>query len=949
MNIIKPLQLMYKQTVIEQDRRFHCVISPAIGFRLSSGEAVLEMDAMSESIEAMGDSPLPDPGMPKPKAEFLVSGKYYAPGGEPVTGGEVRVVLGHQSKSLYVFGDREWVMGVPSEAEKMTEMPLEYSRAYGGANYPANPVGIGYDELRLPNIEHPDHLLTSAKASVPPAGLSVMDVRSEQRLKYQGTYDENYLQQYYPGYPADFDWHSFLCAAQDQWSNDYYAGNESFELHNLHPEKPLIAGRLPGYRARCFLEKEKGDSLREVSLNLDTVWFFPEKDLGMLIWRGGLDVEDDEADDLYRVMVAYEQGRDPARELEHYHQALQQIARDDDATIRQMSTLALIPEGERSAMQLLQEKTGDVDDSAFGKNLDAKAEAVSEMATSKVEEALQEMKAGIPQNDEVKLDQIDSVEDLLKKSGTESTDADVIALHQKLEKILPGITKGDPKKINFDDFSFDKIDAIMQEIEKLIDKKKEDSIQQVDKVKLELQQALESELQDMASQTDEELAKTRQTLEQIEALENPPPAPLPRIDSSAIIKELDKLTPQTMEAMQNLQTLKAMGQADESTAQLEEMIRNSLNDQDSEREQGLIEVEREFREMYLETAHFQPQGESPHAVTLEQRRQEFMDCWERKASLKGQDWSCLDLSDLQLDGIDLSDCYLEQVNFTGSSLRNANFSHAILARATLNHADCSSSDFSAANIGAVSAIDARFNECILDQAKLSKGNFRGAQFRQAQLQEVETLEVNLSGCDFSQARMAEFMFLKLQLENARFKTADLGKASFMQCELQHCDFSDAKLSHSIWADTGLQQCGFDRANMDSACFAATEPEQTPLQDVHFVDSCLDKANFQGIAMPHADLSGASLKQCNFSSADLTAANMKGAKANQTLFRKAKMTHAKMEGIDLCEGSMAKAQLSGASLVGANLFSVDFLRSTVGDTLFDASNLDNTIIQDWTPS
>ena len=949
MNIIKPLQLMCKQTVIEQDRRFHCVISPSLGFRLSSGEALLEMDAMSESIEAMGDSPLPDPGMPKPRAEFLVSGKYYAPGGVPVNGGEVRVRLGQQSKSLYVFGDREWVMGVPSEAEKITEMPLDYSRAYGGANYPANPVGIGFDEQRLPNIEHPDHLLTSPTAIVPPAGLSVMDVRSEQRLRYQGTYDENYLQQYYPGYPADFDWHSFLCAAEDQWLSGYYNGGESFELHNLHPDKSVIEGRLPAYRTRCFVEKIKGDRLQEISLNLDTVWFFPEKDLGLLIWRGGLDVEDDEADDLHQIMVAYEHGRDPTRHLDHYQQAFEKMLQDDDVMIRQMSSLDLIPEGEKCAMKMLQEKAGDADDSAFGKNLDAKADAASEMVTARVEEALQEMKAGTPENNEIKLDQIDSVEDMLKKSGAKTTDKDLIELNQRLEKILPGITRGDPKKIRFDDFSFDKIDAIMLEIDKLMDKKKDDSLQQMEKVKQEFQQALDTQMQDMANSTDEELAKTQQMLDQIEALENPPPSPLPRIDSCAIIKELDKLTPQTMEAMQNLQTLKAMGQADESTAQLEEMIRNSLDDQGKEREQSLIEVECEFREMYRETAHFQPQGEPPHTVSLEKRRQQFLDLWARKASLQGRDWSCLDLSGLQLDGIDLSDCYLEQVDFTGSSLRDACFSHAILARAILDHTDLSGSDLSAANIGAVSAIDARFNNCVMNQAKLSKGNFRGAQFRQTRLVEVETLEINISGCDFSQANMAEFMFLKLQMENTKFQSANLEKANFMQCDLQNCDFSDALLDHSVWADSTLQQCSFDRAGMTSACFAATEPAQTPLQDASFIDACLDKANFQGIVMPNADLSGASLKQCNFSSADLTASNMKGAIANQTLFRKAKMTHANMEGINLCEGSMAKAQLSGASLIGANLYSVDFLRSTVGETLFDASNLDNTIMQDWTPS
>jgi len=949
MNIIKPLQIISKQTVFEQDHHFHCVFSLSIGFRLSSGEVLLEMDAMSESIAAMGSTPIPDTGMPKPQAEYLVSGKYFSPGSEPVHGGEVKVVLGEKSKSLYVFGDREWVLGVPSEAETITEMPIDYTRAYGGANYTANPVGIGFQEERLPNIENPDSILTSPKASVQPAGLGVMDLRSDQRQRYQGTYDENYLHKYYPGYPADFDWHSFMCAAQDQWSTDYFSGNEHFELHNLHPQNSLISGRLPDYRARCFIAREKGAGLEELGLNLDTVWFFPEMDLGMLIWRTGLEVFDDEADDIHQVLAAYEHGRDQPRDKAHYQRTYEQLSTDNDALIKQMSTLALIPEREKCAMQLLQDKVFEsAEESEFSKNLQAKAESTSEMVTAKIEEALKEMKTSTPESDQFELDKIDSVEEMLKKTDSSPTDKDVIELNEKLEKILPGITSGDPKKIQFDDFSFDKIDAIMLEIEKLMDKKKDDGLQQVEKVKQELQQAVESELQDMASSTDEELAKTQQTLDQIESLENPPPAPLPRIDSSAIINELDKLTPQTMEAMQNLQTLKAMGQADESTEQLEEMIRNSMNDQCSEREQSLIEVEQEFREMYRETAHFLPCGEPPHQVSLKQRRQAFVDAWGNKASLSGQDWSCLDLSGLKLDGIDLSDCYLEQVDFTGTSLRNANLSKAILARARLDHADFSGSDLSSANIGAVSAIDTRFNACSLKNAKLSKGNFRGAQFKKAQLQEVESLEIKLSGCDFSRANLGEFMFLKLPLENTNFTAAELAKASFMQCHLKDCNFTEAQLAHTIWAESAMDHCAFDRADLTSACFAATEPEQTQLQNIRFVEACLDKANFQGMQMKGADLSSASLKQCNFSAANLTAANLSNAVANQTLFRKAVLTHAKMEHINLCEGSMAKAQLSGASLVGANLFSVDFLRATVGDTLFNESNLDNTIIQDWTP-
>ena len=126
---------MGEQTVIEQDNRFHLVVSASLGFRLSSGTTLLEMDTMSESIAAMGINPVPDFGMPKPKAEYLLSGRYFAPGGVAVRGGEVKVEFAGLTKSLYVFGDRNWEMGVPSQAELFSEMPLDYARAFGGASY----------------------------------------------------------------------------------------------------------------------------------------------------------------------------------------------------------------------------------------------------------------------------------------------------------------------------------------------------------------------------------------------------------------------------------------------------------------------------------------------------------------------------------------------------------------------------------------------------------------------------------------------------------------------------------------------------------------------------------------------------------------------------------------------------------------------------------------------
>ncbi len=950
MNIIKPLQLMGKQAIVEQDGRFHLVVSASLGFRLSSGSVLLETDAMSESIGAMGSNPIPDIGMPKPRAEYLVSGSFHAPGGEAVRGGEVKVEFGSQNKTLYVFGDRSWEMGLPTQAQMITEMPLDYSRAFGGGDYPKNPVGIGYKQEQLPNLENPDQLLTSANVSIEPAGLGALDLAAEQKRRFQGTYDDRYAEQYYPGYPADFDWHYFMCAAQDQWSQDFYLGDESFALHNLHPDQPLISGSLPGYVARCFARLADRPDLREINLNLDTVWFFPAADLGLQIWRGGIDVADDEADSVKHLMLAYENRGDAPRDKPHYQAAFAGLSASDDPLLAQLSSGDLIPDDEKCAMQIMQDQTlQNTGASEFEKNLDAKAKIVAAMTAEKVAEANEQVSAGLPGNTPAQSQELLDLQNHLKNNPLPETDADVVELNKGLEKILPGITAGDPKKIQLKGFTFDKIDAIMLEIEKFQQKKQAFALEQVEKAKQEMRHNLDKETRGMNSELDEVTRKNQETLSQLDQMENPPPAPLPRIDAAAISAEMDQLAPQTVEAMQNMQNIKAMGGDEETIRQLESVIRQSTIEQGQATRDRMLEIESEFKLMYRETAHFQEQGVSPHKVSVQERRQQFLDATRSGQSVSGQDWSCIDLSGLQLDGIDLSDAYLEQVDLGAASLRNANLSGAILARAKLDGADFTGSNFENSNIGAVSARGSDFTGCVFGSAKLSRGNFAAARFGNAVLDSVEILEIGIDNADFSEARLDGLQFIELEMKGASFVAAQLPSAAFLQCRLSQCDFSSASLQTSTWADCSLGECRFDRADMTGACFAGTDPEANRLEQVSFKGACLDKANFQGIDMQRADLSSTSMINGNFSSANLSGANLSGAIAHYALFRKATLTHAVLGKIDLRQGSLAKAHLSGADIRGANLYSVDFLRSTMGETLFDGSNLDNTIIQHWRPS
>ncbi len=139
-----------------------------------------------------------DTALIKPKADLVVVGTAYAPGGEPAPAFDVSVTFGSLVRTLRIFGPRRAVYRKPvretkketvyspplfTEPTPVRRVPMSYTNAYGGvARYrlpdsdevleipcPCNPFGKGYcvqnspeglDGLELPLIEDPSALLT---------------------------------------------------------------------------------------------------------------------------------------------------------------------------------------------------------------------------------------------------------------------------------------------------------------------------------------------------------------------------------------------------------------------------------------------------------------------------------------------------------------------------------------------------------------------------------------------------------------------------------------------------------------------------------------------------------------------------------------------------------------------------------------------------------------------
>lgn len=988
-SISRPLQLGFNQQVLEHGRKFYYIVSVIMGINLDSGEPLLEFDFLRDSLECMGDMAMLDMGMPKPRAEVLVTGKCFAPPDEKIHAQKVRIKIGSIEKSLFVFGDRFWkraggLMKVITEPLPFREMDISYQNAFGGTGFKKNPLGKGFSPMKekdgnsshpLPNIEDPKHLIGSPRDKPEPAGFSSLDVSWPQRAKFQGTYGKDYKRKYFPGYPPDFNWHNFLCAPQDQWSESYFKGNEPFEITHMHPHKPFISGTLPGFYARCFLNQvidNNTEEFVELPLNLDTIWLFPEKTLGLLIWRKGIEVTDDEAAQVKNLMLAYEDQSDEPRSFEHYRQAFEKRRDSDDSLLDSLNTEDLIPPGHKSAMELLLDMSESGEESELGKNLDAKAESMQKMADEKLEAALQQSEATLASVEMpgIATEKFPGGENLdlkkyVKDAADTKPDPDVEELNRKLEALMPGITGSDSNNLKLKEFSFDKIEKVMDIIRAFSDKKEKEAKNITEKEIINAKEQIKEQISSTKNslgkmspeKQDEVLKPLEESLQMLEDLdlEQSANAPLPRLNAEEIIEKISGITPeispQIMETMQHLQSMRALGYEDENTRNLEKQIQELMitnEKQMKEAEKSIRESEVAFKENYLTVAHFMENGLAPHKEPLETVRQLFLAAQANGKGVAGGDWACIDLSGLDLSGIDLSDTFLEQVNFTETKLKGANLNRAILARANLEKADLSGADLTEANLGGVNAFKTNFKNARLKAAKLSKGNFTQADFSEARLEDVETLEIIVDGADFTQAIMPGIKFLESGFSGTTFTYAELASSIFLNCTIADADFSHAVMKNCIFAEVPLENVCFNSADLTSTCFVSSEPENCEIRNVQFRRAILDSCNFQNMIMPHADMRGASMEFANFSGADLSHADLSLANAKQAFFRKACLNGATLHNIDLMFGALGKANLVNASFLGANLYQADFLRATITNTDFGACNLDATIIEHWRP-
>ncbi len=694
----------------------------------------------------------------KPRADLLLHATAHSPNGVPSAEIKVGFGVGDRLKQLAIVGDRQWLRGATgwynSDPLPFSEMQLCYERALGGVDDGNNPVGKGRSSADLPNIEFLDHRVTSPDSPLPPAGFGPLHCEWDQRKSLAGTYELDYAEAMWPLFPKDFDSAYFNSAPRDQQVEGYLHGDEALVFYNLHPEHAEYHSALPGLRARCFVEMEPEagaqEGLRELKLNLDTLWVDMHSERLMLIWRGpAMLVESPKLKMFRSIFVLTEPLDEPEFGIDHYHEKMKALVAAEDAEFD------------------IDERVSDIDSEldAMTSQMDAEiAESELEMQHLEAEtEAVEKKHLSLVR------EQLGADEDLLDKAL--ALDPAIGLPENKAAGQLTELRAEDPKlAAEFEALQFESRNA------------------------------------------DAEMAAMDAEVEELEAefIERSPLTRAAVIVAARDKKELKEINLSNLDLSKlDLQGLRAIDcrfhNTDFTDSNLSKtvLVESSFKGSiftganlthatlDEARFSGAECTKTIFRESSLNGSDFS-------GVNLSGN--DFSNAVGDYANFAGAQLTAAKFVGARLPRGDFEDCNLEGADFSGSDLGDADFSGVHAKYVNFSDANLDGlrtggcSDFSAANFQRVSATGSNWEECVLAKSDFLQANFDWAQFGDADMRQ----------CNFD----------RVSAISASFEGADLRGGWFGNANLMRCSFERTRLGESKVVGSNLYESGFLNATID---------------------------------------------------------------------------------------------------------------------------------------
>ena len=239
----------------------------------------------------------------KPATDIIMLGHACAPEQKEVHQLDVGLSVGKISKTVRVFGDRQWKAGCITPPQSFKTMALVYENAYGGIHIAdgklvgaetRNPVGRGFAGHRkraemngesLPNLEDPQQLIHEPTDQPTPACFGFCAPNWQPRIAYAGTYDEAWQKARTPYLPLDFDKRFLNMAHPELIYPGYLQGDEPVAITHMHPGGEL---RFDLPRIKLVTRVAVAGRVEERDLLLETLILEPNQLKLSMVWRAAV-------------------------------------------------------------------------------------------------------------------------------------------------------------------------------------------------------------------------------------------------------------------------------------------------------------------------------------------------------------------------------------------------------------------------------------------------------------------------------------------------------------------------------------------------------------------------------------------------------------------------------------------------------------------------------------
>lgn len=794
-----------------------------------------------------------DEAMPKATGELVLSAR--AHGGER-TAMSVCAQLDGIDKTVYVVGDRYWTGQQPSAPRPIGAMPLTWTRAFGGEGYGLNPQGKGavvidvegHPLQPLPNLESPEGAVSSPNDEPAPVAFSGFDVGAPQRMQHAGTYDQRWLAQRAPGFPDDFDFRFFNVAPVDQRIDGFFSGNETFVLEGMHPQRARIEGRLPAQRARAFVTFGEQDSkdLIEVPLRLDTVHLFPDELSGVVIYRGTVEVSEDDADDVSNLMVAAEH-LDRPKALNHYTDVFGRRTDKKRAAVEIVRDRDLLPERD-DAPPIEAEKFHDMDEllaneGRLAANQRRNAQKQLDQARAKLRAAgIDPDEHGVPAELPAPAppprteDLPDVLDEQMNALETARKDAET----QRAEAMTKARKMCEEQGLDFD-----------QLVERERAKQGGPPKLSADETLANMRQQIE-----MATNAGMDLPELRAQLAD-------PKFRTKLAEAEAGARLAYRLTAHEIPAAPAL--------PDSDAQTLGTQLRAAIDAGESVRD-------RDFTGADLTGASLA--GADLTGVFLE------------GAKLVGADLTGANLTAAVLARADLSDAKLDGARLDDANLGGGTWARTRLVDCSMLRAVLSKADFS----------EALLDGSVFERNIVLEARFTGTSLRRVTMNELIFHGLELTDTAFTGAKLEKCVFAECALSMVVFDEASLQKVSFVSTK-GSASFRNASLRESmIVHETALPGADFSGASLLRTNFRGTHLAKATFSEARFDGCDLSQCDLRESSFYRARGRGALMMRTN-----LRSANMRGVSLMEAVLQRAQLQGADFEGANLFRADLLRAE------------------------------------------